>query len=131
MFNRDVLIEGKTSLSSQVGIGSKRQVDGLDEEIVEVSSERSIGAKQSKYISGFTVNSKFPVFEDRSRLIEGKRELILFLIFTILSLKKLMKSLLLRSAGIHGTIELWLFVRLAKVLNRNLGLFLFSSISDE
>ena len=32
--NREVLTKGRTSLSSLVGTGSKRQVDGLDEEII-------------------------------------------------------------------------------------------------
>ena len=68
-----MLIKGKTSLSSPVGMGSKRQVDGLDEEIVEVSLERSIGEKQSRYISGFTAVSKVPVFEDKSEPAEGSR----------------------------------------------------------
>ena len=53
------------------------------------------------------------------------------LIVKILSLKKLVKSSLLRVKVIHGSVVLWLFVSLAKVLKRNLGLLLFSSISDE
>ena len=53
------------------------------------------------------------------------------LIVKMLSIKKLMKSSLLRVKGIHGSVVLWLFDSLAKVLKRNLGLFLFSSISDE
>lgn len=52
-------------------------------------------------------------------------------IVIILSLKKLMKSVLLRPKGIDGSIELWFSVSLATVLKRNLGLFLFSSINDE
>jgi len=56
---------------------------------------------------------------------------IFSLIETILLVKKLMKSLLLRGKGIHGSTELGLFVNLATVLKRNLGLFLFSSINDE
>jgi len=35
------------------------------------------------------------------------------------------------SEGIHGSTELGLFISLATVLKRNLGLFLFSSINDE
>ena len=41
----EVSIEGKTSLNSLVGIGSKIQLDGLEETIAVVSSERSIGQK--------------------------------------------------------------------------------------
>ena len=44
-----------------VGTGSKRQVDGLDGEIIEVSWRWSIGEILSKYISGFTAVSKVPV----------------------------------------------------------------------
>lgn len=39
------LIQGKVSLNSLVGIGSKRHVDDLNEETVEISTERSIGEK--------------------------------------------------------------------------------------
>ena len=45
----EVLIIGKTSLSNLVGIGSRRQVDGLDAVIVEESSGRSTGEKDSRY----------------------------------------------------------------------------------
>ncbi len=44
-------------------MGSKKQVDGLDEEIV--SWWRLMEEKQSKYISGLTPLSKVPVFEDK------------------------------------------------------------------
>jgi len=56
---------------------------------------------------------------------------IFSLIETILLVKKLKKSLLLRVKGMHGSTELRLFISLATVLKRNLGLFLFSSINDE
>ena len=39
-------IKGKTSLNSLVGIGSKIQVDGLEETIAVVNSERSTGQKR-------------------------------------------------------------------------------------
>jgi len=44
----EVLIKRKTSLNSLVGIESKIQVDGLEETIAVVSSERSTGQKPSK-----------------------------------------------------------------------------------
>ena len=44
----ELLIKGNTSLNSLDGIGSKRQVDDLDEVTSEVSSARSIGEKHSK-----------------------------------------------------------------------------------
>ena len=61
-----VLTKSRTSLSTLDGMGSKRQVDSLDEEIIEVSWRRSIGEKLSKYISGFTFVSRVPAFEDKS-----------------------------------------------------------------
>ena len=87
-------------------MGSKRQVDGLAEQIIEVSSDKSTGEKQSKYMSGFTAVTKVPVFGERTVPVEGRRWLILSLIVRILSLKKLIKSLLLRAIGIHGSVEL-------------------------
>ena len=57
-----------------VGTGSKRQVDGLDGEIIEVSWRWSIGEILSKYISGFTAVSNVPVFVDESVPVEGRRK---------------------------------------------------------
>ena len=67
-----MLTEGNTSLSSLVGIGSKRQVDGFDEVIIEVNSVRLTGEKQSK-VSGLTAMSRYSVLEDESEFIEGRR----------------------------------------------------------
>ena len=53
MSNRDVLNQSRTSLSSLVGTGSKREADGFDEEIIEISWQSSTGDKVSKYILGF------------------------------------------------------------------------------
>ena len=36
---------GKLSLSNLVGIGSRRQVDGLDDEIVEINCGRTMSEK--------------------------------------------------------------------------------------
>lgn len=41
IFKTEAFINGKTSLSSPVGIGSKRHSDGLEEVITEVNSKRS------------------------------------------------------------------------------------------
>ena len=54
-------------------MGFKRQVNGLDEQIIEVSSGKSTGKKQFKYMSGFTAVSKVPVFRDKSAPVEGRR----------------------------------------------------------
>ena len=56
-----------------MGMGSKRLVDGLVEETIEVSWQRSIGETLSKYMSCFTAVSKVPVFEDKLVLGEGRR----------------------------------------------------------
>lgn len=45
--------------------------------------------------------------------------------------KKFTKSLQVKVKAILGSAELWPFVSLATVLKRNLGLFVFSSVSDE
>ena len=60
----------------------------------------------SRYIFGFTTVSDVSVIEEKLVPVEGRRRLILSLIVRILSLKKHMKSLLLRAIGIHGSIEL-------------------------
>lgn len=49
-----------------------------------------------------------PVFEDKSLLVEGWRWWIWSLMVSILSFKKLIKSLLQMSTGKHGSIEPWL-----------------------
>ncbi len=54
---------------------------------------------------------------------------IVFLMLSILSLNKFIKSLLLNSEGIFRSGGVWLFVNLATVLNKNLGLFWLFSMS--
>ena len=81
-------------MNSLVGIGSKRQVDGLDVETVEISSERCIGVKDSKYPSGLMAGSKATVLDGILVIFVGRARLIFSLIRTILSVKKLMKLLL-------------------------------------
>ncbi len=48
---------------------------------------------------------------------------IVFLILSILSVKKFIKSLLLNCEGVFRSGDICLFVNLATVLNKNLGLF--------
>ncbi|KAF3694332.1 hypothetical protein EXN66_Car010008 [Channa argus] len=62
--NMNVSIKGKASLSSLVGIGSSRQVVGLDEVIIEVSSERSMDKKQSNRDWGLIDDSSTVVHDD-------------------------------------------------------------------
>ncbi len=54
---------------------------------------------------------------------------IVFLMLSILSVKKFIKSLLLNCEGIFRSGDVWLFVNLATVLNKNLGLFWLLSMS--
>ena len=48
-----------------MGMGSKRLVDGLVEETIEVSWQSLIGEKLSKYISGFEAVFNVPMFEGK------------------------------------------------------------------
>ncbi len=48
---------------------------------------------------------------------------------SILSVKKFIKSLLLNCEGIFRSGDVWLFVNLATVLNKNLGLFWLLSVT--
>ena len=74
----------------------KRQIDGLDEEIVqECRWERSY----LKYILGFTAVSKVTVFEDNSALVDESSLVSFF------NDKILIKSSLLRAIVLHGSIE--------------------------
>ena len=68
-----MLSKSKTSLSSLVGMESRRQVDGLDEEIIEISWLKLIGEKMSWYISGFTTVSDVSVIEEYSVPVKGRR----------------------------------------------------------
>jgi len=61
-----VSVKGKTSLNSQVGIGSKIQVDGFKKAIVVVGSESLTGQKLSKYKSGSEDTFKAAVLVDAS-----------------------------------------------------------------
>ncbi len=54
---------------------------------------------------------------------------IVFLMLSILSVKKFIKSLLLNCEGIFRSGDICLFVNLATVLNKNLGLFWLLSMS--
>ena len=61
----------------------------------------------------------------------GRTPWVFFLFKTILFVKKLMRSSLLRLKGVHVSTELWVFVSLATVLKRNLRLLLLYYIIDE
>ena len=112
-------------MSSFVGMGFKRYVDGLEELIIEVNLERLIGEKEFNLIS-----MVLRVVVDNIIFV-GWLLVIFFLMIKILFVKKFMKLLLVNVKGIVGLVEFWLFVSLVIVLKRNLGLFLFFLISDE
>ena len=119
------LINGRIFLSSFVGMGFKRYVDGLEELIIEVNLERLIGEKEFNLIL-----MVLKVVVDNIIFV-GWLLVIFFLMIKILFVKKFMKLLLVNVKGMVGLVEFWLFVSLVIVLKRNLGLFLFFLISDE
>ena len=125
----EVLIKGKISLNSLVGIGSKIEVDGLEETIV-VSSESLTGQKKvANHTNQFLqIISKAAAPDDTFVITVGRIPWIFSLIEKMSLVKNFMKSSQLR---VQGSTELGLSVNLATVLHRNLGLFLFSSINDE
>lgn len=60
MSNRDVLIDEKISLSSVVGMGSKRRVVGL---VGDTSEERLISMRLSRPLSGLTAAESTDQFD--------------------------------------------------------------------
>lgn len=55
MSTKEVPIKENTSLNNLAGIGagSRRQVDELDKEIIEVSCQRLMGVNELKRMSGY------------------------------------------------------------------------------
>ena len=92
-----------TFLSSQVGMGSNRHVDGLALLMIEVSTERCIREKQSRVRSGLEEDTEAV---ETPTEIGGLSWLTSSLILIIFLLKKLTKSSLLRAAGMQGSTEL-------------------------
>lgn len=74
---------------------------------------------------GFKAVSNVPRPTDILELFEGRRRCILSLIVIILSLKRLIKSLLLTVIGMLDSIELWLSTGLSTVLKRTVLIFLY------
>lgn len=127
MFRIMCMIEGRISFRSFVGIGSKRQDDVFEDNIIDVSWVSSTAENLSKDPNG----SMGLMACGGSKLLFGNFSFILSLIEEILLLKNWRKSSLLSWAGMEGSNALWLFVSLATVLNKNLGLFLLASINEE
>ncbi len=109
------------SFSNLVGTGSNRHVVGLDTVISLFSSSRPRVVKHCSFSLG--AMSEAEVLDAVEPLV------IVFLMLSILSVKKFIKSLLLNCEGIFRSGDVWLFVNLATVLNKNLGLFWLLSMS--
>ncbi len=99
-----------------MGTGSNRHVVGLDAVISLFSSSCPIVVKHCSFSLG-VMNEAEVLDTVESTLV------IVFLMLSILSVKKFIKSLLLNCEGIFRSGDVWLFVSLATVLNKNLGLF--------
>ncbi len=110
------------SFSNLVGTGSNRHVVGLVAVIRLFSSSCPIVVKHSSFSLG-AVNEAELLDAVESTLV------IVFLMLSILSVKKFIKSLLLNCEGIFRSGDVWLFVNLVTVLNKKLGLFWLLSMS--
>ncbi len=106
------------SINNLVGTGSNKHV-GLDAVIHLLSSSRPIVVKHCSFSLGAMSEA------DLQDAVESTF-VIVFLMLSILSVKKFIKSLLLNCEGIFRSGEICLFVNLATVLNKNLVLFWLS-----
>ncbi len=113
---------GNNSFNNLVGTGSNKHVVGLDAVISLFSSSSPIVVKQCSFSLG-AMNEAEVLYAVESKCF------IVFLMLSILSVKKFIKSLLLNCEGIFRLGDICLFVNLATVLNKNLGLFWLSSMS--
>ncbi len=113
---------GNNSFNSLVGTGSNKHVVGLDAVISLFSSSCPIVVKHCSFSLG-AMNEAEVLDAVESTFV------IVFLILSILSVKKFINSLLLNCEGIFRSGDICLFVNLVTVLNRNLGLFWLLSMS--
>ncbi len=107
---------GDNSFSNLVGTGSNRHVVGLDAVIRLCSSSCPIVVKHCSFSLGAMNEAEVLDAVDPTFVI-------VFLMLSILSVKKFIKSLLLNCEGIFRSGDVWLFVNLDTVLNKILGLF--------
>ncbi len=107
---------GNNSFSNLVGTGSNKHVVGLDAVISLFSSSCPIVVKQCSFYLG-AMNKAEVIDAVESTFV------IVFLMLSILSVKKFIKSFLLNCEGIIRSGDICLFVNLATVLKKNLGLF--------
>ncbi len=99
-----------------MGTGSNKHDVGLDAVISLFSSSCPIVVKQCCFSLG--AMNEAEVLEVVESIF-----VIVFLMLSILSVKKLIKSLLLNCEGIFRSDDNFLFVNLATVLNKNLNCF--------
>ncbi len=110
------------SLSNLVCTRSNKHVVGLDAVISLFSSSCPIVVKHYSFSLG-AINEAEVLDAVESTFV------IVFLMLAILSVKKIIKSLLLNCEGIFRSGGICLFVNLDSVLNKNLGLFWLLSMS--
>ncbi len=113
---------GNNSFNSLVGTGSNKHVVGLDAVISLFSSSCPIVVKHCSFSLG-AMNEAEVLDAVESTFV------IVFLMLSILSVKKFKKSLLLNCEGIFRSGDICLFVNPDTVLNNNLGLFWILSMS--
>ncbi len=106
------------SFNNFVGTGSNKHVVGLDAVIILFSSSCPIVVKQCSFSLG-AMNEAEVLDTVESTFV------IVFLMLSIFSVKKFIKSLLLNCEGVFRSCDICLFVNLATVLNKNLGLFCY------
>ncbi len=109
---------GNNSFNNLVGTGSNKHVVGLDAVISLFSSSCPIVVKQCSFSLGAMTEAEVLDAVESTFVI-------VFLMLSILSVK----SLLLNCEGIFRLGYICLFVNLATVLNKNLGLFWRLSMS--
>ncbi len=113
---------GNNSFINLVGTGSNKPVVGLDAVISLFSSSCPIVVKHCSFSLG-AINEAEVLNALESTFV------IIFMMLSILSLKKFIQSLLLNCEGIFRSGYICVFVNLPTVLNKNLGLFWLLSIS--
>ncbi len=113
---------GNNSFNSLVGTGSNKHVVGLDAVISLFSSSCPIVVKH--WCIPLGAMNEAEVLD-----AVGSTFVIVFLILSILSVKKFVKSLLLNYEEIFISGDICLVVNLATVLNKNLWLFWWLSMS--
>ncbi len=113
---------GNNTFNNLVGKGSNKHVVGLDAVISLFSSSCPIVVMQCSLSLG-AMNEAEVLDAVESSFV------IVYLMLSIFSVKKFIRSLLLNCEGIFRSGDICLFVNLATVLIKNLGLFWLLSMS--